>query len=46
MSPDDIKLLSPYALSHRMILKSQARLRERSAEDVVVQILDQIPVPV
>lgn len=46
VSPDDIKLLSPYALSHRMILKSQARLRERSAEDVVVQILDQIPVPV
>ncbi len=46
VSPDDIKLLSPYALAHRMILKSQARLRERTAEDVVVQILDQIPVPV
>ena len=46
VSPDDIKLLSPYALAHRMILKSQARLRERTAEGVVVQILDQIPVPV
>ena len=46
VSPDDIKLLSPYTLAHRMILKSQARLRERTAEGVVVQILDQIPVPV
>ena len=46
VSPDDIKLLSPYTLAHRMILKSQARLRERTAEDVVLQILGQIPVPV
>lgn len=46
VSPDDIKLLSPYALAHRMIIKSQARLRERTAESVVVQILDQISVPV
>ena len=46
VSPDDIKLLAPYALAHRMILKSQARLRERTAEDVVVQIPDQTPVPV
>ena len=46
VSPDDIKLLAPYALSHRMILKSQARLRESLPEHVVVQILDQIPVPI
>jgi MoxR-like ATPase len=46
VSPDDIKLLAPYTLAHRMIVKSQARLRERTAEDVVIQILDQIPVPV
>ena len=46
VSPDDIKLLAPYTLAHRMILKSQARLRERTTEDVVVQILDQISVPV
>ena len=46
VSPDDIKLLSPYTLAHRMILKSQARLRERTTEDVVLQILGQIPVPV
>ena len=46
VSPDDIKLPAPYTLAHRIIVKSQARLRERTAEDVVVQILDQIPVPV
>ena len=46
VTPDDIKKLAPYALSHRMILKSQARLRERTPESVVEQILDQISVPV
>ena len=46
VSPDDIKLLAPYTLAHRMILKSQALLGERTTEDVVVQILDQISVPV
>ena len=46
VSPDDIKVLAPYSLAHRMILKSQARLRERTPEDVVVQLLDQIRVPV
>jgi len=46
VGPDDVKLLAPYVLSHRIILKSQARLRERSSEDVVADVLSQVEVPV
>ena len=46
VTPDDVKLLAPYALSHRIILKSQARLRERRSEDVVADLLSQVGVPI
>ena len=44
--PDDVKTLAPYALSHRIILKSQARLRDRTSDSVVDEILSQVAVPV
>jgi MoxR-like ATPase len=46
VSPDDLKTLAPLALSHRMILRSQARLRERTAESIIDEILAQVQVPV
>ncbi len=46
VSPDDVKILAPYTLPHRIIVKSQARLRERSAEDVVSDVLSRLEVPV
>jgi len=46
VGPDDVKLLAPFALPHRIIVKSQARLRQRSAEDVVSDVLSQVEVPV
>jgi len=46
VDPDDIKLLAPYTLPHRIIVKSQARLRERSAEDVISDVLTKVEVPV
>ncbi len=46
VSPDDVKLLAPYTLLHRIIVKYQARLRERSAEDVISDVLSQLEVPV
>ena len=46
VTPDDLKTLAPLALSHRMILRSQARLRERTPERVIDEILAQIQVPV
>ncbi len=46
VTPDEIKLLTPYTLAHRVILKSQARLRERTPEAIIKDILDQVEVPV
>ena len=46
VTPDDLKTLAPLALSHRMILRSQARLRERTPESIIDEILAQIQVPV
>ena len=44
--PDDLKTLAPYALAHRLILKSQTRLRERTAESIIDEILAKEEVPV
>ncbi|MGN7357833.1 AAA family ATPase [Paenibacillus sp. SAF-054] len=44
--PDDIKVLAPYVLSHRIILRPESRLDNVSAESVVKNILQQVHVPV
>ena len=46
VTPDDIKVLAPFALAHRTILTPQARLRGRTPEDVVLELLSQVEVPV
>lgn len=46
LEPDDVKLVAPHVLPHRLILASQARLRGRDAEGIVAEILEQTPVPV
>ena len=46
VTPDEIKTLAPYALGHRVIVKSQARLRERTADGIIADILEQVTVPV
>ena len=46
VGPDDVKLLAPHVLAHRIILKSQARLRDRSTENVVEEVLSKLEVPV
>ena len=46
VTPDEIKELAPYALGHRIILKSQARLRERTADVIINEVLEQVTVPV
>ncbi len=43
--PDDVKFISPYVLSHRMIISPSARLRNVQAEQIVRTILDQVPMP-
>jgi MoxR-like ATPase len=44
--PDDIQELLTPVLAHRLILSSQARLRERTLEAVLRSIVETIPVPV
>ena len=46
VTPDDIKALAGPALAHRIILKSMARLRERTQESVIRELLEGQPVPV
>ncbi len=46
VTPDDVKVVAPYALAHRTILSSQARLRGRTSEDVVQDLLSKVEVPV
>ena len=44
--PDDVKLLAPYVLTHRIIISPQTRLRGRTPEEVMMEIVESVPVPV
>jgi MoxR-like ATPase len=44
--PDDIKYLAPAVLTHRIIISPQTRLRGRRPEEVMVEIVNTVPVPV
>ncbi len=44
--PDDVKRLAPFVLAHRLLLKPDAQLRGRTAEDVVQSVVERVPVPV
>ena len=43
--PDDIKIVAPYVLKHRILLKSDSRLRGRSKKGIITDILDRTEVP-
>lgn len=44
--PDDVKRVAPYVLSHRLLLTSDAEIQDRRAAQVVLEILDQVKVPI
>jgi MoxR-like ATPase len=44
--PDDVKVLAPPVLTHRLIISPQTRLRGRRPEEVLMEIVDTVPVPV
>ena len=46
VAPDDVKALAAPVLSHRLIVASNARLRGRTAAQIVREILAGIPVPI
>jgi MoxR-like ATPase len=43
--PDDVKLIAISALKHRIILKPEPRIRGVKPEDIISEILMQVPVP-
>ena len=44
--PDDVKRLAHPVLAHRLVLGSQTRLRGRTVDDVLDEILRDVPVPI
>ncbi len=46
VTPDDVKGMAETVLAHRMILTSNSRLRGRTTETIVKEVLDSVPVPI
>ncbi|MGD8998179.1 MAG: MoxR family ATPase [Anaerolineae bacterium] len=44
--PDDVKLLAPYVLTHRIMISPTTRLRGRSLSDLLMDVIEMVPVPV
>jgi MoxR-like ATPase len=44
--PDDIKYLTPFVLTHRVLISPQTRLRGRTPEMIISEVVDSVPVPV
>jgi MoxR-like ATPase len=44
--PDDVKYLAPYVLTHRLMLGAQTRLRGRTTQDLIHEIVEAVPAPV
>ncbi len=44
--PDDVKLLAPYVLTHRILIGATTRLRGRSLSEVLMDVIETAPVPV
>ncbi|GMK48480.1 MULTISPECIES: MoxR family ATPase [Paenibacillus] len=46
VTPDDIKQLAPYVLSHRLLLHTDARMNGLRSEDIIAEVLEKTKVPV
>lgn len=44
--PDDIKMVAPYVIAHRLVLKSEARFDGPAPADIVDEVLARVAVPV
>ena len=44
--PDDVKALVEPALAHRLVLTTDARIRDRRVEEVLDDVMERVPVPV
>ena len=45
VTPEDVKLLSPYVLSHRIILKDKIKFMGVTSNSIIEELLNTIPVP-
>jgi MoxR-like ATPase len=43
VTPDDIKTMAPLTLGHRLVLHPQSRLRGRTSEAVIGELLETVP---
>ena len=43
--PDDVKFLAPFVLAHRLVLTPEAQMEGVTTEQIVAQILNEVPVP-
>jgi MoxR-like ATPase len=46
VTPDHVKFLAPYVLIHRIMISPQMRLRGRTPEEVLADVIESVPVPV
>jgi len=46
VTPDDVKALAAPVLAHRMILTTNSRVRGRTTEETVQDVLSSVPVPI
>lgn len=44
--PDDVKVMAPYVLSHRLVLRHEARVKKQTAEAVINSLIETVAVPV
>lgn len=44
--PDDVQFLAPYAFSHRLILKPEAKYKGMDPSELIRQVLSRLEVPV
>jgi MoxR-like ATPase len=44
--PDDVKALASPAIAHRLVLTTDARIRDRTVEEVLEEVMERVPVPV
>ncbi|MCC5948153.1 MAG: MoxR family ATPase [Nitriliruptoraceae bacterium] len=45
VTPEHIRILSPWVLSHRIVLRPEAELANRTQQDIVDRALQNVPVP-
>ena len=45
VTPDDVKLMAQWVLPHRFVTRERSRTSMREANEIMAQILDEVPVP-